>query len=157
MEDEEAIAREVIESNSPVQMREYAARETLRPYHPEENTADGCDNWMAPNLIVKSNLVVNSEIEQYLSPMIGSLCTIRQDSFGSRDGDGPALRLDTDSTKPVFPFGRKEGTRVLEIGETTAWRSRNTFSGVTSFLFLRFFQSLCCHLKICMFWHCDSC
>ena len=129
MEEEQVLAREVIDSNSETQMQQYAENSNLAPYNFTGDTPDGLETWMAPNMLFKSNLVVDKEIEQYLSPIIGSLCTIQKESTLSQDDYEVPSFLEADMSKPVFPFTLQKLSRGIHIGRVFRWKSPNSFSG----------------------------
>ena len=135
LEEEEVLAREVIESNSFLEMRQYSENSGLVTDIVSEDSPEDLETWMAPNLLFKSNLVSDKEVEQYLNPIMGSLCTIQKESTITQGGNGVHPRFETDMFKRVFPFARQKGTKAIHIVRSFQWESPNSFSGKTTIFF----------------------
>ena len=129
MEEEAMLAREVLQSNSEVQIQQYSQNSSLVAFTPAVNNPEGLETWTAPNLLFMSNLVVDEEIEQHLSPIMGSLCTIQKESILGRDKYDVPPVLEADMSKPVFPFARRKASKAVHAGRVFRWKSPTSFSG----------------------------
>ena len=132
MEEEAVLARQILQSNSEVQIQQYSQNSSLVAFTPVVDNSEGLETWTAPNLLFQSNLVVDKEIEQHLSPIMGSLCTIQKESILGRDEyDVPPI-FEADMSKPVFPFARRKASKAVHAGRVFRWKSPTSFSGKIS-------------------------